>query len=49
MISEGAQGGGQGGVAGIPVAALEFRKQGAATFDAAQEGGKGGRGGRSVV
>ena len=40
---KGAHGGGQGGVAGHGIAALQFGEQGAATFDAAQEGIDGGR------
>ena len=49
MVAEGAQGGGQGGVADIAIAALEFREQGAAAFDATQEGREGGRHGRGFV
>jgi hypothetical protein len=49
MVAKGAQGSGQGGVAGVAVAALQFREQGAAPFDATQKGREGGRHGRSFV
>jgi hypothetical protein len=49
MVAESAQGRGQGGVAGIAIAALEFREQGTAAFYATQEGREGGWHGRSFV